>query len=118
AVRRLRAWGLEQLKRDAGEAPARDPRETDLLLFLSFGVAIGPFFLSNTPIVGGTKHWMPAYPVLAMLAGRGFELVAAAMDRALPKLDARRRMGAHAGLAACVIAAPLAVTAHSHPFGL
>ena len=115
---RLRAWGLALVKRDVAGKPARDPRETDLLLFLSFAVAVGPFFLSKTPIFGGTKHWMPAYPVLAMLAGRGFVLVAAAMDRALPKLDARQRLGAHVSLAACVFAAPLAVTAHSHPFGL
>jgi 4-amino-4-deoxy-L-arabinose transferase-like glycosyltransferase len=115
---RLRAWGLGVLRKTVTDRPPRDPRETDLLLLLSFGVAIAPWFLSRTPIFGGTKHWMPAYPVLALLAGRGFELVAAAMDRALPKLDARQRLGAHVSLAACVLAAPLAVTAHSHPFGL
>jgi len=117
-VRRLGAWGLAVFGRDVSDRPPRDARETDLLLFLSFAAAIGPFFLSKTPIFGGTKHWMPAYPVLAILAGRGFELVAAAMDRALPKLDARQRLGAHAALAVSVFAAPLAVTAHSHPFGL
>ena len=40
------------------------------------------------------------------------------MERALPDLDARRSLGAHGALVVCVLAAPLAVTAHSHPFGL
>jgi hypothetical protein len=40
------------------------------------------------------------------------------MGRALPRLDRRRWLGAQAGLLASVIAAPLAITVHSHPFGL
>ncbi len=103
----------------ADEGP-RDRAETDLLFALAFFAAIGPFFLPKTPIFGGTKHWMPAYPFLALFAGRGFVLVAAAMNRALEKwkLDDTRRLGAHAALALAVLAAPLAITAHSHPFGL
>ena len=97
---------------------ARDPRETDLLLALSFLVAVGPFFLAATPVFGGTKHWMPAYPVLALFAGRGFELVADAMRRALQPRDARGWLLAQAWLVAAVVVAPLAVTAHAHPFGL
>ncbi len=96
----------------------RDRAETDLLLALSFCAAVGPFFLPKTPIFGATKHWMPAYPVLALFAGRGFELVQGAMLRALPAWEGWRRRGAQAALGACVLAAPLAVTAHSHPFGL
>jgi hypothetical protein len=117
-VRRVRAWVRGLLRRPAPDAPPRDALETDLLLALSILVAVGPFFLSSTPIFGGTKHWMPAYPGLALLAGRGFDLVAAAMHRALPGLAGARRLGAGAALVACVVVAPLAVTAHSHPFGL
>jgi hypothetical protein len=121
AVRRVRAWAAKKLGQPSGDGrsgPARDPLETDLLLALSFAVSIGPFFLSKTPIFGGTKHWMPAYPVLAILAGRGFDIVASAMRRAIPLLTGPRLLGAEAALAACVFAAPLAITAHSHPFGL
>jgi 4-amino-4-deoxy-L-arabinose transferase-like glycosyltransferase len=120
AARRLRAWALGVLKRpvDAASRPARDPRETDLLLALSFAVAVGPWLLSSTPIFGGTKHWMPAYPVLALFAGRGFELVSDALRRALPSLDARRMLAAQIALGACVFVAPLAITAHAHPFGI
>jgi hypothetical protein len=118
AFRRVRAWVQGHLRRPVGEAPPRDPRETDLLLALSFLAAIGLFFLSRTPIFGGTKHWMPAYPVLALYAGRGFDLVVAAMARALPNLDRGRRFATQALLLACVTVGPLAITEHSHPFGL
>jgi 4-amino-4-deoxy-L-arabinose transferase-like glycosyltransferase len=117
-VRRVRAWALTLVRRDPHDTPPRDPLETDLLLALSFCVAVGPFFLSRTPIFGGTKHWMPAYPVLALFAGRGFDLVTAAMHRALPALDDTKRRLAEAALVASVAVAPFAVTAHSHPFGL
>ena len=101
------------------EAVERDPRETDLLLALSFCAAVGPFFLSKTPIFGGTKHWMPAYPVLALFAGRGFELVWRRDARRFSRRSRGKRwVGAETALWACVLAAPLAVTVHSFPFGL
>ncbi|MDP9150641.1 MAG: glycosyltransferase family 39 protein [Myxococcota bacterium] len=127
AARRIRAWSRHRLRKETGakgrgEGAPRDRRETDLLLALSLVVAIGPFFLPKTPIFGGTKHWMPAYPVLALVAGCGFDRALAAMRRALPL-----RAGASArrwsrlfevGLLASVVAGPLAMTVHSHPFGL
>jgi 4-amino-4-deoxy-L-arabinose transferase-like glycosyltransferase len=121
ALRRLLAWMRALWRRTGarkGDAPPRDARETDLLLALAFFVAIGPFFLSKTPIFGGTKHWMPAYPVLALYAGRGFDRLVHAMWRALPRLDTRGRLAGEAVMLACVTLAPLAITAHSHPFGL
>jgi 4-amino-4-deoxy-L-arabinose transferase-like glycosyltransferase len=126
AASRCRAWVLRILgKAPGGAGRARDESdvdtrelETDLLLALAFFVAIGPFFLPRTPIFGGTKHWLPAYPSLALFAGRGFELVASAMRRALPELGPGRWLAAQMGVFASVIVAPLAETAHSHPFGL
>jgi 4-amino-4-deoxy-L-arabinose transferase-like glycosyltransferase len=118
AVRRLSASVRGLVKRPVEGRPPRDLRETDLLLALAFLVAIGPFFLPATPIFGGTKHWMPAYPVLALVAGRGFDVVASAMRNALPRLQGARWAFAQIALGACVVAAPWAVTAHSFPFGL
>jgi 4-amino-4-deoxy-L-arabinose transferase-like glycosyltransferase len=119
AAKRWTRWWSEL------RAEPRDRVETDLLLFLSIAVAIGPFFLPKTPIFGGTKHWLPAYPALALFAGRGFDRVTEAMGRALLHWhagpgggDGRRWLGAQAALFASVVAAPLAITAHSHPFGL
>jgi hypothetical protein len=98
--------------------PRADRLETDLLLALSFLVAIGPFFLPKTPIFGATKHWLTAYPALALFAGRGFLLVREAMRRALPALAAVPPAAAEAALFVSVTLAPVLITAHSHPFGL
>ena len=127
-ARRLAAWTLDRVGarekglagrwKDLVSGPPRDRLETDLLLFLSIAIAMGPFFLPKTPIFGGTKHWLPAYPALTLFAGYGFDRITEAMGRALPHLDRRRWLGAQAALFASVAAAPLAITAHSHPFGL
>ena len=87
----------------------RDPHETDLLLALGLSAPIAVFvLLTKTPIFGGTKHWMTAYPILAIFAGRGFEVVSDAMRRALPKvMDELKRRGAVVALAASTLIAPL-----------
>ena len=120
-ARRLAAWArarFGEARAARGERVPRDRRETDLLLALSFAVAVGPFFLPKTPIFGGTKHWLPAYPALALFAGHGFDRILSAMRRALPNLAGARARWAEAALLASVVAAPLAITVHSHPFGL
>jgi 4-amino-4-deoxy-L-arabinose transferase-like glycosyltransferase len=117
-ARRIRGWAQGILSLPAADPSGRDPLETDLLIALSIAVAMGPFFLSTTPIFGGTKHWMPAYPFLALFAGRGFDVVRAAMMRALSAQPRPRRLAADAGLVASVVLAPLLVTAHATPFGL
>jgi Dolichyl-phosphate-mannose-protein mannosyltransferase len=104
-----------------GEHPIRshDHAHTDLLFFLSIGAAVAVFFRPTTPIFGGTKHWITAYPFLALFAGRGFVLVAEGMTRAFPKLeDKRRKLIAWGALATGLALGPLFITSHSHPFGL
>ena len=122
AVGRLTALGertLKALGRSRAEAETRDPHHTDLLLFLGLSAPIAVFVLvTKTPIFGGTKHWMTAYPILAIFAGRGFDAVATALSRAVEHQSGRRRQAAHVALLTAVLAAPLAVTVHSHPFGL
>jgi len=95
-----------------------DRVRTDVLLV---GSLISPLLLialPSTPIFGGTKHWMPAYPFLAMYAGLG----AWTVIRPLRKwLDAKLPRARHASrvLASMLLLAPSAVeTVHSHPFGL
>jgi 4-amino-4-deoxy-L-arabinose transferase-like glycosyltransferase len=104
-------------------APARgeptDRGETDLLIALSLVVPMVLFFRDKTPIFGATKHWLPAYPFLALLAGRGFDLASSALQRVLDGTAlARRPLAIDAALFATVALAPLAITAHSTPFGL
>jgi hypothetical protein len=114
-------WERRSAKPDEESRRPREPRdrrETDLLLALGIAASVGVFFLPTTPIFGGTKHWLPAYPELALFAGYGFDRVLAAMRRAFPDLPPDRARWAEAGLVASVLAAPLAITVHSHPFGL
>lgn len=96
------------------ERPERDRVHTDLLIFLGIAVALGPFVLPRTPIFGGTKHWITAYPFLAMLAGRGFDLVWSKIELVL-----KTKLIAAQGLAILTTyCGAFEVTAHSHPFGL
>jgi 4-amino-4-deoxy-L-arabinose transferase-like glycosyltransferase len=98
--------------------------QTDLLFLLAIGGAVGPWLLPKTPIFGGTKHWLAAYPFMALFAGHAFDQVSRAMHRALSQTrvaawQVRRWSGAaDVALAGVVLAGPLAITAHSHPFGL
>ena len=115
AIGRRLAW-----PKDASEVP-RDRQHTDLLVFLSIAVALGPFLLPRTPIFGGTKHWITAYPFLAILAGRGFDLVwlrIAALIARRTTLDDTKKLVVQATVVALSFGGALAATIHSHPFGL
>src|SRR6185369_15341748 len=88
---------------------------TPLLWLLCLLMGYAPWWSNTTPIFGGTKHWMTAYPFLCLFAGLGFTKVVAALQSSKLRLHGV----ASAGLvAACVLAGPLVMTIHSHPFGL
>lgn len=118
------------LPRDPGP-PIAERRSIGVLWAVCLLLSYAPWFSSNTPIFGGTKHWITAYPFLCLFAGRGFvvaaekirELVA---PRLLAWLGAR---GAHpdvrlvertmtALLFVSVALGPVLMTARSHPWGL
>jgi hypothetical protein len=122
---RVLAWFGELRGRAfAWLAPERienDALQTDFLLFLALAVPLAVFLLPRTPIFGGTKHWITAYPALAIFAGRGFDLVSRRVEALLKErtqLDAEKRGWALALVGAITLVAPFAVTRHSHPFGL
>jgi hypothetical protein len=131
-VRLLKAWRSRSPMPDAHAASrsADAAASTDLLWFLGIAVAYAPWLSSSTPIFGGTKHWMTAYPFVALFAGAGFvEVVTAArrfFARASKRPSAPRRALAGvarapwlpAAIAACVFVAPVVETARSHPWGL
>jgi len=98
---------------------AADPFQTDLLILLGFAVPISVFFLPRTPIFGGTKHWFPAYPFMAILAGRGFDLAFEAcrsiVQARFPAVTERTLQTA---MLLMITAGPALITRHSHPFGL
>ncbi|MGB5809604.1 MAG: glycosyltransferase family 39 protein [Polyangiales bacterium] len=70
--------------------------------------------LPTSPIFGGTKHWITAYPFLALFAGCGFVAI---VEVAKPARVWARRSSAWA-LGLLCLAPSVLQTADSHPFGL
>ena len=87
----------------------------DLLIALNAIFPIALISLPQVPIFGGTKHWMPAMPFWAMLAGMGVARLGDATAKLLPKLSPR---AVRYALAFLLLLPPLQQTATSHPFGL
>ncbi len=88
---------------------------------LAIVVNYAAWLRATTPIFGGTKHWMTAYPFLALFAGAG---IAAAVRHARARWwgrglrsFARGRALEPAFLAAAVLV-PAIQAAHAHPWGL
>jgi 4-amino-4-deoxy-L-arabinose transferase-like glycosyltransferase len=97
------------------EWAAVDARLTAVLMFGAFLAPLAIITLPSTPIFGGTKHWFPAYPFMALFAGRMFSEFLALVTERWPRF-AFRGLSVVAG---AFLLAPSAVeTAHSHPFGL
>ena len=90
----------------------------ELLWVLCILVSYAPWLSKATPIFGGTKHWIPAYPFLCLFAAQGFEIVRGKLGALVGDRRALLRYAADAGLLSSVAAAPIAITVHSHPWGL
>lgn len=94
-------------------ASQRRERRSDYALWaVSILASYAPWLSSGTPIFGGTKHWLTAYPFLCLFAGLGFARVMAAFRGLRPRLTQP------AAVMACVLVGPITMTLHSHPFGL
>lgn len=70
--------------------------------------------LPSSPIFGGTKHWLAAYPFLALFAGWGFVAI---IELATSEFWTGRRWPTWA-IAVLLLSPGVVQTAHSHPFGL
>lgn len=84
-----------------------------LCLFTSYA----PWLSSNTPIFGGTKHWITAYPFMCLFAAVGFDWARRRIKSFAPE-RLRRLRGPDLLVAASVLAGPVVMTLHSHPWGL
>ncbi len=123
-----RSQPQQQSVGDAGAAvkstlvPARwdTRRNNDTLWLLCLLAGYAPWWLTTTPIFGGTKHWLTAYPFLCLFAARGIALYAARLREQFGK--SRRRRWRWRTIAVFVtlvwLSAPLVITADSLPFGL
>ena len=87
-----------------------------VLWALCLVMAYAPWWSTDTPIFGGTKHWLTAYPFLCLFAGKGFAYAAARITELVP----RRQWLPFAPpvFAAAVLVGPLCMTLHSTPWGL
>lgn len=95
-----------------------DPAFTDVLLMGCLLAPILMIALPSSPIFGGTKHWFPAYPFVALYAGLGFWQTVRAFRYGLGSRLPAARVTAPA-LASVAALLPAAIeTIHSHPFGL
>jgi len=141
-----RAWGrmgsVEVWKRDSevvGEQsdqepsapPTRQPstlvpaawdtrRVNDSLWLLCLLAGYAPWWFTTTPIFGGTKHWMTAYPFLCLFAARGFALYAARLREQLGRARKQRWLWRSVAVTVTLVwlSAPLLITLDSVPFGL
>jgi 4-amino-4-deoxy-L-arabinose transferase-like glycosyltransferase len=89
---------------------------TPLLWLLCLSMCYAPWWSNGTPIFGGTKHWMTAYPFLCLFAGRGFAFAASRLAPLFPVKS--WAIAAPPALAALVLLGPLSMTLHSTPWGL
>jgi 4-amino-4-deoxy-L-arabinose transferase-like glycosyltransferase len=99
----------------AAARKAAENRRVYAFWAVSIAMSYAPWLSSGTPIFGGTKHWMTAYPFLALFAGLGFTRVVAAVRTFKPRWPST---AVGAACAACVLLGPLVMTLHAHPFGL
>ncbi len=105
----------------AGEPESLPDPATSLLWLLALGVQYGAWLSNTTPIFGGTKHWMTAYPFLTLFAGLGVQgaLVAARQHWAHGALrPLLRGRGLELAVVAMVLSAPVIQAGHVHPWGL
>ena len=127
---RGRPWisgAIANLRQRNASTTTVDAAATDLLWALCLVMNYAAWLSSRTPIFGGTKHWMTAYPFLALFAGVGVDMVVRAARHELFRLRRRssvaRQLSARGTAVAAIIcvmivAAPLAETVHAHPWGL
>jgi 4-amino-4-deoxy-L-arabinose transferase-like glycosyltransferase len=104
--------------RGGSEAAASDPRAPRSWALLWLLCIVASYFfwlLRDTPIFGGTKHWLSAYPFIALFAGQGFAWLTSLL-RGVPGQRLRRALPY--ALGACTLLGPLVMTWHSVPWGL
>jgi 4-amino-4-deoxy-L-arabinose transferase-like glycosyltransferase len=116
-VQRLRGRGGDEptFPPSEGGAPARS-LGSDLLVILCLLWPMAIIAWPTVPIFGGTKHWLPAMPFLALLAGAGLARVVAGIGALATDLKWRRVVVA--AVVSLLLAPALRETASSHPFGL
>jgi 4-amino-4-deoxy-L-arabinose transferase-like glycosyltransferase len=89
---------------------------TTVLFGLCVLVSYAPWLSNKSPIFGGTKHWITAYPYLCLFGAIAFVKLCEAVRRAWQR--PKKQGEIEYALAACLLLGPLVITVHSHPWGL
>lgn len=90
---------------------------TRVLWLVCLFTSYAPWLSPNTPIFGGTKHWLTAYPFLCLFAGAGFDWAMRHIRELSPPVFRRFKIPELA-VTTTVLAAPTVMTLHAHPYGL
>jgi hypothetical protein len=118
---RLRAWGASLPNLECPPALDHRHRATFWLVGLNALFPIALISAPDTPIFGGTKHWMPAMPFIAIFAGAGTVWAAVELARLLAERFSVSLVASRRTLVTLVTLLTLApaatATAHNHPFG-
>jgi 4-amino-4-deoxy-L-arabinose transferase-like glycosyltransferase len=122
-LQRLRAIGVKAVFREAsGERPIIDLKSTQVLWLLCVITSYAPWFSNRSPIFGGTKHWMTAYPFMALFAAQAWLLVSDRLSDLFRDPHAVRAKWVErltdVALLAFTLIGPIVMTRHSHPWGL
>lgn len=123
-VTELKASGVSALWRGEPIEPELHRRHSTFVFWgLCILVSYAPWVSNSSPIFGGTKHWIIAYPFLCLFGGWGFVLLVRAACGGLASVRQswwRPAYGwvARGGLAVLLLLGPFVMTAHSHPWGL
>lgn len=94
------------------------PSQPELLALGALAAPILAIALPSSPIFGGTKHWFPAYPFLAIFAGLGFDIACEAVYPLSRHMHRSVGTVARLALGAIALLPGTLETLHSHPFGL
>ena len=98
-----------------------DRRGTGLLLTLNIIFPIALISMPETPIFGGTKHWMPAMPFVAIVAGIGVVYIVRSLrthlKKTAPNLTHLMMPFIITGLMASIVVPAGYATYHNHPHG-
>jgi 4-amino-4-deoxy-L-arabinose transferase-like glycosyltransferase len=107
-------WARARRALAGGFDEHEDPLHTHVLLLGCLLAPLVVISLPSTPIFGGTKHWFPSYPFLALFCGLGFERLLAFVRARIT----RSTRWVAWPLGALALSPALVETAHSHPFAL
>ena len=89
-LRRIRALSFRERR------AAKQLFSTRTLWILCLFTSYAPWLSAETPIFGGTKHWITAYPFMCLFAGTGFEWTRQKLVSLWASREWKRRHGAGA----------------------